>query len=594
MPHLREYRLQDRVVARIALAIGPADQDTPALFLRAGRAPQDGLINFDLLADGRVDGKLARRLFIEILAELFAHRAALGQTADARAEGLGVLRMEQQPGHAVLNDVRNPADIRGDGRAVHPRALGDCVGERLRKRGQRVHVQRMVEAVHVRHPPGKHIAPLRAELRSQLFEHFALLAVARNEQPDVRVLLRRKGKAADQRRHVLHRVQPRRDAEHNIVRPGRKADAFQIRRAIHRGRPRRKIDAVVDGEHRLRVKAALDQHLAHRIGHADVIVKAAQRDRIDRAERQPMQRAAQIVEPVVAVDRRHDGHMDRPPQNRAGHVRPRAVAVDDLKALVLDHARQRADARGDAAVHHDGVDAKLPRLLRKRPVHKADQPHRLRLAQALQQRQHMRLRAAHIAAGNEMQYFHIYKPQRNFSCNLTYNTLYYTRFGLSNQRRNAIWRYHMKIIDEKGRLFGKLNLIDLLVIILLIAAVAAVAWKLVGKKAAETVADTGRTITYTVTVEDVNREAAEFASTQIGKSLVNNSKVVDAAITDAAVTDRADSAHVDLAVTIEGRGQFTGNVYKVGAQEVRVGYEYIVKTSEFELTGIITAMTVAE
>ncbi|PWM15367.1 MAG: hypothetical protein DBX57_02855 [Clostridia bacterium] len=268
--------------------------------------------------------------------------------------------------------------------------------------------------------------------------------------------------------------------------------------------------------------------------------------------------------------------------------------MDDLKALVLDHARQRADARGDAAVHHDGVDAKLPRLLRKRPVHKADQPHRLRLAQALQQRQHMRLRAAHIAAGNEMQYFHIYKPQRNFSCNLTYNTLYYTRFGLSNQRRNAIWRYHMKIIDEKGRLFGKLNLIDLLVIILLIAAVAAVAWKLVGKKAAEAVADTGRTITYTVTVEDVNREAAEFASTQIGKSLVNNSKVVDAAITDAAVTDRADSAHVDLGVTIEGRGQFTGNVYKVGAQEVRVGYEYIVKTSEFELTGIITAMTVAE
>ena len=108
----------------------------------------------------------------------------------------------------------------------------------------------------------------------------------------------------------------------------------------------------------------------------------------------------------------------------------------------------------------------------------------------------------------------------------------------------------MKIIDEKGRLFGKLNLIDLLVIILLIAAVAAVAWKLVGKKAAEPVADTGRTITYTVTVEDVNRGAAEFASTQIGKSLVNNSKVVDAAIT--------------------------------------------VKTCEFELTGIITAMTVAE
>ena len=152
----------------------------------------------------------------------------------------------------------------------------------------------------------------------------------------------------------------------------------------------------------------------------------------------------------------------------------------------------------------------------------------------------------------------------------------------------------MKIIDEKGRLFGKLNLIDLLVVVLLIAAVAAVAWKLVGKQAAETVADTGRTVTYTVTVEDVNREAADFAATQIGKSLVNNSKVIDAAITEASVSERAEGTHVDLAVTIEGQGQFTGNVYKVGAQEVRVGYEYIVKTSEFEMTGIITAMSVAE
>ena len=39
----------------------------------------------------------------------------------------------------------------------------------------------------------------------------------------------------------------------------------------------------------------------------------------------------------------------------------------------------------------------------------------------------------------------------------------------------------MKIIDEKGRLFGKINLIDLLVIVLVIAIIAAVGWKLVGK-----------------------------------------------------------------------------------------------------------------
>ena len=30
-------------------------------------------------------------------------------------------------------------------------------------------------------------------------------------------------------------------------------------------------------------------------------------------------------------------------------------------------------------------------------------------------------------------------------------------------------RYRMKLIDEKGRLFGKINLIDLLVVILIVA-----------------------------------------------------------------------------------------------------------------------------
>ena len=42
----------------------------------------------------------------------------------------------------------------------------------------------------------------------------------------------------------------------------------------------------------------------------------------------------------------------------------------------------------------------------------------------------------------------------------------------------------MKLIDEKGRLFGKINLIDLLVVILIVTVIAAVVWKLGGRKAA--------------------------------------------------------------------------------------------------------------
>lgn len=151
----------------------------------------------------------------------------------------------------------------------------------------------------------------------------------------------------------------------------------------------------------------------------------------------------------------------------------------------------------------------------------------------------------------------------------------------------------MKFIDEKGRLFGKINLIDLLVVVLLVAAVAAVGWKLVGKRAAQTVSDTERTICYTVYVDEVPSTLVSFATEQVGAQFVNNSKLIDATITSV-TAPRVGDVYAALEISIEGQGSFSGNVYTVGSQEVRVGYEYIVKTSELELTGIITAMQVSE
>ena len=52
----------------------------------------------------------------------------------------------------------------------------------------------------------------------------------------------------------------------------------------------------------------------------------------------------------------------------------------------------------------------------------------------------------------------------------------------------------MKLIDEKGRLFGKINLIDLLVVLLIVAVLAAVVWKLGGKKAAAAVTGTDKNL----------------------------------------------------------------------------------------------------
>ena len=107
------------------------------------------------------------------------------------------------------------------------------------------------------------------------------------------------------------------------------------------------------------------------------------------------------------MDRRDDRHADLPAKDRAGEVRARAVAMDDLKALLTDHLREPPDSRADGNLHHAGVDTKLPGVLGKFTLAETDEPHLLRLSKTMQQRQHVRLRAADVAARDQCYHFHI-------------------------------------------------------------------------------------------------------------------------------------------------------------------------------------------
>lgn len=149
----------------------------------------------------------------------------------------------------------------------------------------------------------------------------------------------------------------------------------------------------------------------------------------------------------------------------------------------------------------------------------------------------------------------------------------------------------MKIIDEKGRLFGKLNLIDLLVVILLLAVIFAVVWKLGAGKAAENASTQSYGVTFTVVVDDVHEEVCQFAETQLGEKIVNSGKVLDATLTGCEAKPQEDGKYT-LYLSVEGTATMSELVYKLGTQDVRVGFEYIVKTSAFELTGIVCDLEV--
>ena len=149
----------------------------------------------------------------------------------------------------------------------------------------------------------------------------------------------------------------------------------------------------------------------------------------------------------------------------------------------------------------------------------------------------------------------------------------------------------MKLVDEKGRLFGKLNLIDLAVIIIVLAVVAAVGMKLFGNKAVASATTQQVTLTYEVVAQDVPDHVAEYCVAHTGGQLLSSGKLLDGYITGCEAVEVSDE-NGTLYFTIEVNTTFSSSAYVVGSQEVRVGMEHLVKTSDIEVEGIISNLEV--
>ena len=163
------------------------------------------------------------------------------------------------------------------------------------------------------------------------------------------------------------------------------------------------------------------------------------------------------------------------------------------------------------------------------------------------------------------------------------------------------------MLDEKGRLFGKINIIDLLVLLLIIAVAVAVGIKLLGGGGllADDTTQSG-TITYTVKVPGVDPDVYDAIKGYKGDKLmaagvvVAGSEIVDITsephtasatvnTSTGALSFPLEEGLLDLTFTIKAHvPDVVTN--EVGTQEVRIGKSHIVKTVHFELTeGIVTS-----
>lgn len=162
----------------------------------------------------------------------------------------------------------------------------------------------------------------------------------------------------------------------------------------------------------------------------------------------------------------------------------------------------------------------------------------------------------------------------------------------------------MSVIDRKGKLFGKLNIIDLLAILLIVAVLALVGYKLTSNSGGG-LAGAGQKVVYTVEVKNVDADIyASLQKEALPSQLTAANELLDAYVTDIQGTPADPNSYnmkwdgstgdltlsqdqdgsYDVVFTIEGtvKDNLTS---ELGTQEIRVGKTHIVKTTTFELEG---------
>ncbi|MBI4734123.1 MAG: DUF4330 domain-containing protein [Rubrobacteridae bacterium] len=163
----------------------------------------------------------------------------------------------------------------------------------------------------------------------------------------------------------------------------------------------------------------------------------------------------------------------------------------------------------------------------------------------------------------------------------------------------------MAVIDEKGRIFGRINLIDF-TLVLGIVVVAAIALVFLTKQGKVVTVKEDKTIEYTMLVKAIRPEVAGFikkgdlVKKQLTKNpigIVKNIDVKQAQI----LIDTADGkrlttislVEVDARVTIETKGRTGEDIISTGNEVLRVGDRFNIVTKWFIGDAVIVGMDVS-
>lgn len=159
----------------------------------------------------------------------------------------------------------------------------------------------------------------------------------------------------------------------------------------------------------------------------------------------------------------------------------------------------------------------------------------------------------------------------------------------------------MKIVDEKGKLFGLVNIIDLLVILAILLVIGGAYYKFKGQSGGQGAA---KTVRVTVIAPGIRPEM--LTNVKVGDRMVSGSSFTNVVVKDVKIkpaymitTDSAgrrvetwDPYLKDLFVTLEGKTVISGGTINLGGQEIRSNKEYFVKSLDYELKGLVMTVEI--
>ncbi len=162
------------------------------------------------------------------------------------------------------------------------------------------------------------------------------------------------------------------------------------------------------------------------------------------------------------------------------------------------------------------------------------------------------------------------------------------------------------IVDEKGRLFGKINLLDILIVVIIIGVVVAVAYKLNNSKVITPFTQKDKIVTVltadevieeiasTLNVGESVRDRVTGASFGVVKSIEVNPSISYTSNSNGEIVKSTRPGYKSLIITVEGEGVYSNSNVTFGNNDYYINKQYEIRIDNTSIYFRVQNVTKAE